>query len=392
MVAGRFAPGGHGASRRSTTSTTSQIALVDVASGESRDRGRRRQPRHGRAMGAGRVAHLPQRRRRLVPGRPPLGGRARPDRLTEGEREHGEPSGGYRLRAAALAGWQARRAHRGPRRPRSTWSSASSAVPRRRSAVVAGHRRRRGPCSAVDEGHDDLAVGGRLASDRVAARRGLGRRDRGERDAAAGPVAAAGPGRRAGWAHDRDRSPTRGPRCSRRRCTGSRVPRGERVAITARDGLRIEGTLWRPATATGQARRPSASRRSSTRTAARRGRPIAIVPAVQAAARQRGLRVPRRRFPGLDRLRPRVPPGQPRRMGPCRYPRHDRCRAGGPPSSRGRTGGSRSSAGRTAATWSCAPLVEEPSLWSAGVDLYGDSEIAESFRHGDRSAGSTCTR
>src|SRR4029450_12514718 len=31
----------------------------------------------------------------------------------------------------------------------------------------------------------------------------------------------------------------------------------------------------------------------------------------------------------------------------------------------------------------CA-LVEEPSLWSAGVDLYGDSEIAESYRHGDR--------
>ncbi|MFI5261371.1 MAG: prolyl oligopeptidase family serine peptidase [Candidatus Limnocylindrales bacterium] len=31
----------------------------------------------------------------------------------------------------------------------------------------------------------------------------------------------------------------------------------------------------------------------------------------------------------------------------------------------------------------CA-LVEEPGLWRAGVDLYGDSEIAESFRHGDR--------
>ena len=31
----------------------------------------------------------------------------------------------------------------------------------------------------------------------------------------------------------------------------------------------------------------------------------------------------------------------------------------------------------------CA-LVEEPSMWSAGVDLFGDSEIAESFRHGDR--------
>ena len=31
----------------------------------------------------------------------------------------------------------------------------------------------------------------------------------------------------------------------------------------------------------------------------------------------------------------------------------------------------------------CA-LVEEPSMWRAGVDLYGDSEIAESYRHGDR--------
>jgi dipeptidyl aminopeptidase/acylaminoacyl peptidase len=31
----------------------------------------------------------------------------------------------------------------------------------------------------------------------------------------------------------------------------------------------------------------------------------------------------------------------------------------------------------------CA-LTEEPSLWRAGIDLYGDSEIAESYRHGDR--------
>ncbi len=31
----------------------------------------------------------------------------------------------------------------------------------------------------------------------------------------------------------------------------------------------------------------------------------------------------------------------------------------------------------------CA-LVEEPGLWAAGIDLYGDSEIAESYRHGDR--------
>ena len=38
----------------------------------------------------------------------------------------------------------------------------------------------------------------------------------------------------------------------------------------------------------------------------------------------------------------------------------------------------------------CA-LVGRPSLWEAGIDLYGDSEIAESYRHGDRSAGSTST-
>ena len=31
----------------------------------------------------------------------------------------------------------------------------------------------------------------------------------------------------------------------------------------------------------------------------------------------------------------------------------------------------------------CA-LAEAPDLWRAGVDLYGDSEIAESYRHGDR--------
>jgi dipeptidyl aminopeptidase/acylaminoacyl peptidase len=29
-------------------------------------------------------------------------------------------------------------------------------------------------------------------------------------------------------------------------------------------------------------------------------------------------------------------------------------------------------------------LTEEPALWRAGIDLYGDSEISESYRHGDR--------
>ena len=29
-------------------------------------------------------------------------------------------------------------------------------------------------------------------------------------------------------------------------------------------------------------------------------------------------------------------------------------------------------------------LVAAPAMWRAGVDLFGDSEIAESYRHGDR--------
>jgi dipeptidyl aminopeptidase/acylaminoacyl peptidase len=29
-------------------------------------------------------------------------------------------------------------------------------------------------------------------------------------------------------------------------------------------------------------------------------------------------------------------------------------------------------------------LTEEPGLWRAGIDLYGDSEIADSYHHGDR--------
>jgi dipeptidyl aminopeptidase/acylaminoacyl peptidase len=29
-------------------------------------------------------------------------------------------------------------------------------------------------------------------------------------------------------------------------------------------------------------------------------------------------------------------------------------------------------------------LTEEPEMWKAGIDLYGDSEISESYRHGDR--------
>jgi dipeptidyl aminopeptidase/acylaminoacyl peptidase len=162
----------------------------------------------------------------------------------------------------------------------------------------------------------------------------------------------------------------------------SRQPRGERIAVTARDGLRIEGTLWRPAGATG--------RRGASKVPAvvyPHGGPTwqsyrGFIPFKQLLVRE-GFAVLDVDFRGST--------GYGRSF---REANHDEW-------------------GHTdafdmidAASWAaeqswcdgrlaifggsyggylvlCA-LVEEPGIWRAGVDLYGDSEIAESFRHGDR--------
>ena len=65
---------------------------------------------------------------------------------------------------------------------------------------------------------------------------------------------------------------------------------------------------------------------------------------------------------------------------------HDLIDAGalGPRSSRGRDGRLAIYGGSYGGYMVLCALVEEPAMWSAGVDLYGDSEIAESYRHGDR--------
>jgi dipeptidyl aminopeptidase/acylaminoacyl peptidase len=161
-----------------------------------------------------------------------------------------------------------------------------------------------------------------------------------------------------------------------------RVAESSRVAITARDGLTLEGNLWRPPTATG-----------------RRG----------------GKRVPTVLFPHGG------PTWQAyRAFGPYKLFLADEGYAFLDVDFRGSTGYGRAfrlanhdewghadtfdmidaahwvqeqpwSDGRVAIYGGsyggylvlCA-LVEEPSLWSAGIDLYGDSEIAESYRHGDR--------
>jgi dipeptidyl aminopeptidase/acylaminoacyl peptidase len=161
-----------------------------------------------------------------------------------------------------------------------------------------------------------------------------------------------------------------------------KAARGERVRFDARDGLRLEGTLWRPAAATG--------RRGAKRV------PAILYPhggptwqAYRGFAPFKQLLV-REGFAVLD-VDFRGSTGYGRDF---RLANHDEW---GHADAQDMV-----DAGRWAAdqTWCdgrlaiyggsyggylvlCA-LVEEPGLWRAGVDLYGDSEIAESFRHGDR--------
>lgn len=162
----------------------------------------------------------------------------------------------------------------------------------------------------------------------------------------------------------------------------ARTPAGERVAITARDGLRIEGTLWRPAEATG--------RRGGRRV------PLVIYPhggpmwqAYRSFAPFKQLLV-REGFAVLD-VDFRGSTGYGRAFRRANHDEwghadvHDLVDAArwaeGEPWCDGRFAIYGSSYGGYLVL--CA-LVEEPALWRAGVDLYGDSEIAESYRHGDR--------
>jgi dipeptidyl aminopeptidase/acylaminoacyl peptidase len=161
-----------------------------------------------------------------------------------------------------------------------------------------------------------------------------------------------------------------------------RTVAGERISFKARDGRRIEGTLWRPAGATGK--------RGGTRV------PTVVYPHGGPSWQAYRAWVPfkqvlvREGFAFLD-VDFRGSTGYGRDF---RNANHDEW---GHADAFDMIDGARWAAGQT---WSngrlgiyggsyggylvlCA-LVEEPGLWQAGVDLFGDSEIAESFRHGDR--------
>ncbi len=161
-----------------------------------------------------------------------------------------------------------------------------------------------------------------------------------------------------------------------------RATAGERFAIKARDGLRVEGTLWRPAGATG--------RRGGDRV------PAIVYPHGGPTAQSLRAWIPfkqllvREGFAFVD-VDFRGSTGYGR---PFRHANHDEWGHGDAfdlidaarwaaeqPWCDGRLAVYGGSYGGYLVL--CA-LVEEPSLWRAGIDLYGDSDIAESYRHGDR--------
>ena len=216
----------------------------------------------------------------------------------------------------------------------------------------------------------------------------MGRGRRRERDPPAGPLAAAG-ARRGPPDGSRPRQVTDSLTGRARGRPGPGQVAGRRAgrSITARDGLPRRGHAVAPVRRDRQARRTTRARRSSTRTAARpRRRTVRFQPFK--------LLLPARASPSstsTSAARPAtaVRSGTPTTTsGATRTSTTSSTPRAGPRPSPGRTAGSRSSVARTAATWSCAPCVEEPAMWTAGVDLYGDSEIAESYppRRPDRPA------
>ncbi len=164
--------------------------------------------------------------------------------------------------------------------------------------------------------------------------------------------------------------------------SAGRATPAERVKLDARDGLRLEGTLWRPAGATGK--------RGATKV------PVVLYPhggptwqAYRGFVPFKQLLV-REGFAVLD-VDFRGSTGYGRAF---RYANHGEWGhadtqdmidaahwASEQPWSDGRLAIYGGSYGGYLVL---SALVEEPGLWRAGVDLYGDSEIAESFRHGDR--------
>ena len=163
--------------------------------------------------------------------------------------------------------------------------------------------------------------------------------------------------------------------------TGGPLP-GERIAFVARDGLRIEGTLWRPPQATGRRdgeRVPAIiyPHGGPTAQAYRGWVPFKLLLAREGMA---FLDVDFRGSTGYGRAFREANQGE---WGHADV--HDIVDAGRWLLEQSWCDGRLAVYGGSYGGYLVlSALVDAPALWRAGVDLFGDSEIAESYRRGDR--------
>lgn len=162
---------------------------------------------------------------------------------------------------------------------------------------------------------------------------------------------------------------------------GRAVP-GERVKLAARDGLPIEGTLWRPPAATGKRGAPKVPTvvypHGGPTWQAYRG----FLPFKQVLLRE-GFAVLDVDFRGSTGYGRDFRHANRDEWGHADT--HDMIDAAHWAAEQPWSDGQLAIYGGSYGGYLVlAALVEEPGLWRAGIDLYGDSEITESFRHGDR--------
>ncbi len=384
VVAFEWAPDGARlavmAHRRPEPSDTSQISLVDLATGASQTvAGEDCLDVGARWLADGSLLYLTdadgwfQVARRSADGR---------DRivLTAGERDHGEPVGG--LGDAPLPSPDGERfvyveVHDGLQ-DLIVGELAAGVVPKRgrgrppkapRTVSVAATGQRINPWDGVWRSVGWLPDGAWVAA--------VGENEAHPQDLWLLPVPGVAPD------GSRPRQVTDSlPAAMRPALSPGRIAIPERVAVTARDGLRVEGTVWRPAAATGK----RGGRRVPTILYVHGG-PTGQTFRVFAPFKQRlvsegfaVLDVDFRGSTGYGRAFRQANHGE---WGHADV--HDLVDAArwaaGQPWSDGRLAIYGGSYGGYMVL--CA-LVDEPGLWRAGVDLYGDSEIAESYRHGDR--------
>jgi dipeptidyl aminopeptidase/acylaminoacyl peptidase len=359
---------------------TSQIALVDPATGATEiaagDTSTDVAPRwlpDGSLLYASDVDGWFQIVKRTADGR---------DRivLTEGEREHGEPTGGYGH--APLPSADGRRfvyieVHDGvqdlmvgelsggtpPKRGR----GRPPKVPRTVSAAAAG--RRVNPWDGLWRSIGWTTDGAWIAA--------IGESEARPQDLWLLPVPGVAP------AGSRPRQVTDSlPAVLRPALVAGRIATPERISFRARDGLTIESTLWRPSAATGK----RGGRRVPTVVYAHGG-PTGQTFRSFSPFKQRlvadgfaVLDVDFRGSTGYGRAFRHANHGE---WGNADV--HDVVDAGRWVAEQSWSDGRLAVYGGSYGGYMvlCA-LVDEPAMWRAGVDLFGDSEIAESYRHGDR--------